>query len=839
MAESPGSPIAPALALYFALAPGVDAIAIGDDSLLFRSDTIAVRVEGRLAIALRDEILPLLDGEHTLAQVAEQLPRYAAADLVQHLLELAERQALQTARVPRSALSAQDQAAAPLYAMLHAFGIAAEEARQALQARRVAVVGLEAQGAYIAALLAQCGVGELLLLDPFPCEPQNLSIMPPVARSSVGRPRQEVVRDMLLQHYPGGKYAIGGPQVSRTTLAAAVQGSHMIVGAFDKAFSAAHQWLNRASLAQEIPAIYSELKGHVALLGPMVVPRQTGCYMCYRMRTIACAENFEEAMRYEEHLDARKLPALHTRGVLPTLPPYAAGIVVFEILKRFLAIGEATLAGKVLEFNTLTLESALHPVLREPSCPICGDVKKNELKTLPALDELTRRDSPAGDLAASGPLLVSPRVGLVRTVHRVQKDVTEPLQPYVVRAELANHLFEADADRRSRTCSGKGFSVETARLSALGEAVERYSGSFRSSHTILYGERRGLPGEALDPHALVLYAADQYAQLPYAAYRDSSILGWVEARSLVTGRLQYVPALAVFMNYPVHAPDEYLFPVTSNGLAAGPTLGAAVAAAALEVIERDAFMITWLARLEACRLRWENHPDRELVAMCQAYRRRKVEVQLYRLHTDLNCHVFAAIAVEREPLTPKVVVGLGADLAAHLAARKAILEVGQVRPSLRQRCRQAEMKTRMAALVADPHQVQDLEDHDLLYAAPEAYAAFAFLTDQAPQLYDWDETPPSAPGTAPMAAEDKLARLVADLADKGHDLLYVDLTPSDLGALHLYTARVVIPGFQPIDFGWRERRLGGTRLYQLPQQLGLASQPLARSDLNDDPHPLA
>ena len=56
---------------------------------------------------------------------------------------------------------------------------------------------------------------------------------------------------------------------------------------------------------------------------------------------------------------------------------------------------------------------------------------------------------------------------------------------------------------------------------------------------------------------------------------------------------------------------------------------------------------------------------------------------------------------------------------------------------------------------------------------------------------------------------------------------------------NLFTARAIIPGFQPIDFGWKERRLGGPRIYELPVTLGLLRQPNTLETLNPDPHPIA
>jgi ribosomal protein S12 methylthiotransferase accessory factor len=71
------------------------------------------------------------------------------------------------------------------------------------------------------------------------------------------------------------------------------------------------------------------------------------------------------------------------------------------------------------------------------------------------------------------------------------------------------------------------------------------------------------------------------------------------------------------------------------------------------------------------------------------------------------------------------------------------------------------------------------------------------------------------------------------------DLLYFNLTSADLHEFGVYAARVIIPGFQPIDFGWKERRLGGERLYQLPQRLGLRSRRQTLEELNPEPHPIS
>jgi ribosomal protein S12 methylthiotransferase accessory factor len=92
---------------------------------------------------------------------------------------------------------------------------------------------------------------------------------------------------------------------------------------------------------------------------------------------------------------------------------------------------------------------------------------------------------------------------------------------------------------------------------------------------------------------------------------------------------------------------------------------------------------------------------------------------------------------------------------------------------------------------------------------------------------------------AETGALDDLRTIARQLDAMGTELLYRDLTTADVRPFGLHTVRALIPDFQPIHFGRAERRLGGTRLYEVPRRLGLRSTNATIDDLNDLPHPLA
>jgi len=287
------------------------------------------------------------------------------------------------------------------------------------------------------------------------------------------------------------------------------------------------------------------------------------------------------------------------------------------------------------------------------------------------------------------------------------------------------------------------------------------------------------------------------------------------------------------MNLHAHDDGEYIAPITSNGLAAGRSLLDAVWGAASEVLERDAFMIAWLNRLPATRVTVLNHPDRDVAGLAALYARRGVELRLYRLPTDHDIAVFAAVALEAaDHGGPAAVFGLGVDLHPVVASRKAVLEVCQVRPALRRRLRRPETAARLVELLEDPRRVATINDHDLLYASRAALPRLAFWLDLEEQPFDWQDV-------SNEARSESLPRFVEWLTATGHDLLYVNLTPADMAEFGLYTARAILPGFQPIDFGWKERRLGGRRVHEIPVRLGFRQHPGDVAGLNPDPHPLA
>ena len=755
------------------LAPGLDVVPVGED-LLLTTGTARLRLEGGVAEVVRDRIIPRLGTTTDRRTIVDDLPSHHAADVERVLDSLVE-----------AGILVEGDGAATVLGWTHLVSTSAAE-RRALttraQALRVALVGNGPGMPVLIQALTTAGIGQVGLVD-------------------------------------------AGQDLARDAVEGAVAAADLAVTAVDPELAALRLWVNDASLAHDVPSLHLAWHGTRATAGPLVLPGEGPCYLCWRMRALACEDHFPAAMAREETLDRLRRPPDRTRPVLPALLPWAAAVLTHETLAVTLGVHVPRLAGHVLTIDGPSGTEGRHPVLQRPDCVACRKKDHRPSREQPPLATLGRAPSATTDFDRIAARTVSPVCGLVRVLDRIAKDLEEPELPVVVRAELANARFQ-DEDGFVG-CSGKGMTTVAARDGALGEALERYAALTWEPAERVTAVRSALDGPSLDPHELVLFAADQYADLHYRPYREETELEWVPARSLVTGDAVWVPLLAVHLGYDVHHHGSFLFPATSNGFAGGATLADAVRAGLLEVVERDAFLISWAHRLAGRRSPAATVPDATVQQVAAGYARRGVDIDVHRLPTDTD--VTVVMAVGWSETAPAAVVGLGADLDPVRAAGGAVLEVGQVRPALRARLRRPETAARLRELVEDPARVTELEDHDLLYADPATAAAGLGYLREAPS-FPWE-------ATAPAATD--LASLVRTLARVAPDVLYVDTTPPEVAALGVSVARGLVPGFQPIHFGARENRLGGERLYRMPADLGLTPAPVGRAELQLAPHPLA
>jgi ribosomal protein S12 methylthiotransferase accessory factor len=319
--------------------------------------------------------------------------------------------------------------------------------------------------------------------------------------------------------------------------------------------------------------------------------------------------------------------------------------------------------------------------------------------------------------------LVSPRVGIIRSLATVRSGIELPCPPVIYRAVLAHFDFQP-ATLLDRTASGKGETEEEAAMGAIGEAIERYCASHPDPERFVLATYAGLKGRALDPKSCVLYSENQYASdgFPYNRFHEEATLAWMPALSLPTEEEILVPASLIYLNYPCRRPEEYIAAQTSNGLAAGHDLEAAILGGLYELVERDGFLIHWLNQLPGPRvdLSGLDGLPRSIIAH---FRRFGVEVCAFNLSVDIPIPVMMGLLIDRSGQGPAAVVGLGCHLEPAEALRKALMETCQVYAAEIMKAKYGMNRNPMPSF----QDVRQPEDHSSWFSLPGALAELAFL----------------------------------------------------------------------------------------------------------------
>ena len=424
---------------------------------------------------------------------------------------------------------------------------------------------------------------------------------------------------------------------------------------------------------------------------------------------------------------------------------------------------------------------------------------------------------------------MSNRTGIVKDLSCVRRGIEEPDPPIVYRrlcrtstcacpnrwlAQLA-----ARVKRRRRRSSGRS----GKQLHSCASSVD--------ARRIRLAKWSAVEHEAIAPPEFVLYSPTQYARtgFPYQRWNPKDEVRWVAARELRGDSVVFVPARIVYLSGLGDRGQDCLCPLTSNGLAAGLNREAAVLHGLYELIERDSFLIHWMNQLPGQEI---EVPAGEGLAssIVSHYRLYGVEVRTFNLSTDLPAYVLMSVAFDPSGAGPATVIGLGCHLDPRVALVKSLMELCQGHPGERLRYRNQPPADRLKRY----EDVRSVCDHSAFLSIPERLKEFDFLLKHGCRKKVQDLANKSL-GTV----ERDLDACVNSLSHQGCRVCYVDLTTSDVSGCGMHVVRTLATGLQPIHFGFGMERLGGRRLFEVPQRLGLSPEVRAESDLNPCPHPLS
>lgn len=370
---------------------------------------------------------------------------------------------------------------------------------------------------------------------------------------------------------------------------------------------------------------------------------------------------------------------------------------------------------------------------------------------------------------------------------------------------------------------------DAAEAAAIGEALERYAGSYVPTDRLVLASAAELGPRAVRPERFALFSAAQHAEpgFPFRPFGRDTVVSWVEGFAIPEGEPAYLPAQLVYMPWRRQALAETrIGHATSSGLACAATVEEATLTGLLELVERDAFMLVWHNRLSLPLLDWSG--DADLVRLDRRY---FAPTGLAYSAVDLSVFldVPTVLGVVHGASGQLGALGVGAASAPTVAVawRKALAEAFSVQRWVRDQAFEQPERLGVGA-----NEIRTFDDHTLYYAGEERAQRAAFL-DASAERRRVAEIAPLRGGNVLELIEGVARRL----AKRGLTAYAVDVTSPDVRSGGLRVVRAVAPELCPLDVVEGARFLGGRRMYEAAFEAGLVGRRLEPADLNSDPHP--
>jgi thiazole/oxazole-forming peptide maturase SagD family component len=410
-------------------------------------------------------------------------------------------------------------------------------------------------------------------------------------------------------------------------------------------------------------------------------------------------------------------------------------------------------------------------------------------------------------------LLLDERTGIVTDVRELPAAPGMPARLRMCEVDVADMRQVADWPNDRRASGAAWHDFDLARDAAIGEAVERYCGSWlppdREIRHASYRRLRrdGVP--ALDPRRLNLSPLAPDAEC-----------GWIEAFSHTTREAVWVPATLV-------SPQA-----EPGGLAAGTSAEHAVTAGLEDVLGHDAAAVWWANAARLPRL-----PVPAEIRALIADTADTHDVTLIPLDNEFGVPIVAAAVFDR--VRRWLSVGFATRPDALEAAKDALaggfglqhtfrtLDDERARAGL---ARPRDLKPHRAdrryldSYRDDFADVTDPLCRQQLYLDPRAAARVAPWTRDLP-VRGWDGLP--------ALGERRLKAYRDRVEARGFEVLSVDLTTRDVAAAGFHAARTLVPGL--VTAGLPHR--GDGRVRRAAVDLGWRSEPLPEEELNVFPLP--
>ncbi|MCS7092386.1 MAG: YcaO-like family protein [Patescibacteria group bacterium] len=376
---------------------------------------------------------------------------------------------------------------------------------------------------------------------------------------------------------------------------------------------------------------------------------------------------------------------------------------------------------------------------------------------------------------------------------------------------------------------GASFKKTKAYIKAAGEAVERYCLGIYKDNKLKIASYKDIQKQSIALDEIISFSANQLKDKKFSMCRwnSESIFRWKKGYLFPDKKELYIPAQMVFVPFKLNNEKIIRFPISTGG-ACGSSEEECLLRGILEVIERDAFIIHYLSNTHGVLVNIETNPV--LRKIKNYFKKYNLEIYLINLPTDIRIYSFLALVIDRTSIGPAISAGLKSGTNPLKTAIGAIEESWHSRPWIRD---DLNKMPDISEIQKRAHLLVDLKERGLYWSPLEMLKHIEpWITN--PKVLDFNDLKPI---TSKENIAYQLEYVTKVLTEKGHNIYYVDLTTESISKYKFKVLKVIIPTLHPLHLEEPFPYLGGSRIYNVPFEIGLAEKPLTGEyQLNKVPH---
>jgi ribosomal protein S12 methylthiotransferase accessory factor len=346
------------------------------------------------------------------------------------------------------------------------------------------------------------------------------------------------------------------------------------------------------------------------------------------------------------------------------------------------------------------------------------------------------------------------------------------------------------------------FSQENAILKCLSEALERFSLE-NIYKPIVYSTAKKLDKPNIDISRFASFSPQQRDELGLKLDLNGKY-GWVLGKEISTMEDVYIPAQLVYLSYLRNKNESLIRLPISTGAASGTAYSAALYRGICEVIERDAFMITYLNKLSCPRISFAKTKSPLIKKIVRISKNYNLKLLSYDISSDLGVYTFLTIVHDPTDIGPCISVGMKSSLNPEEALLGSIQESFHPRTGLRKQ-KNAFKGSKKSLLTP-----QTFKDRGLLWSFKENFKYLDFLINskkKTKNIFEYKDL-------SKKNSKDNLSTVISLLKKRGYSSYFVDITPNlqNVKKTSFRVVMAVVPELHPLYINEKYPYFGGGRL---------------------------